>query len=282
MIIAVAPLVAALFGLSIGSLLNVCIDRLPAGESIIKPPSHCSSCNKRLTRKDLIPLISYLLLRGRCRYCGVKIPIRIFIVELTTAILFGLITWHFLSLQGSLSVYIVMPLIYAFMFILIFFIDLEQQIILEPVIYTGIALALIFSLFWNGFGEYWPQTSITNTYLDGLASALLGGLTGFIFMILPYLIAKAYYGAKGIEGMGSGDIYLAVLIGLATGFPLVLVALIMGILIGGVVAISLWLLHKKKGKDAIPFGPFLSIGAMATLIWGPQILHWCSRLYPGT
>jgi leader peptidase (prepilin peptidase)/N-methyltransferase len=230
--------------------------------------------------KDLIPLFSYILLRGRCRYCGVKIPIRIFIVELTTAILFGLITWHFLSLQGNLSVYIVMPLIYAFMFILIFFIDLEHQIIIiSPIIYIGVVLALIFSLFWNGFGEYWPQTSITNTYLDGLVSALLGGAVGFVFMVVPYLIARAHYKA---EGIGQGDIYLAVLIGLATGFPLVLVALIIGIFSGGLTAIVLVASRRKNRKDMIPFGPFLAAGAMVVLIWGPQILHWYSSLYPGT
>jgi leader peptidase (prepilin peptidase) / N-methyltransferase len=280
MIIAVATLVAAMFGVSIGSLLNVCVDRLPAGESIIRPPSHCSSCNKRLTRKDLIPLISYLLLRGRCRSCGVKIPIRIFIVELTTAILFGLITWHYLSYNEGPDAYVFMPLIYACIFIVIFFIDLEQQIIIiNPVIFTGVALSLIFSLFWNGFGEYWPQTSITNTYLDGMVSALLGGTVGFVFMMVPYLISRAHYKT---EGIGQGDIYLAVLIGLVTGFPLVLIALIIGIFIGGITAISLVAFGRKKKRDMIPFGPFLAVGAMVTLLWGPQILSSFSGFYPGS
>jgi prepilin signal peptidase PulO-like enzyme (type II secretory pathway) len=157
---------------------------------------------------------------------------------------------------------------------------LERQIIIiNPVIYIGVALALIFSLFWNGFGEYWPQISITNTYLGGMASALMGGFVGFVFMILPYLIAKAHYKA---EGIGQGDIYLAVLIGLATGFPLVLLALIIGVILGGVTAIVLIALRRKKRKDAIPFGPFLCLGAMMVLLWGPQILHWCLRLYPST
>ena len=271
MIIAVAPLVAALFGLSIGSLLNVCIDRLPAGESIIRPPSHCSSCNKRLTVKDLIPLFSYIVLRGRCRYCGVKIPIRIFIVELTTAILLGFITWHFLSLQGSLNVYIVMPLIYTFIFIMIFFIDLEHLIILNMTVYIGIALALIFSSFW--FKYFWPDFSIWPN--RGILCALLGGATGSILILMPNIITRG-------RGMGGGDVMLAGFIGTATGFPLVIVALAIGILTGGVTAIALLVLRRKKRKDSIPFGPFLSIGAMATLVWGPQILHWCSRLYPGT
>jgi leader peptidase (prepilin peptidase)/N-methyltransferase len=190
-----------------------------------------------------------------------------------------LITWHFLSHQDSLSIYIAIPLIYACIFTVIFFIDLEQQIIIiNPIIYIAVALALIFSLFWNGFGEYWPQASITNTYLDGMASALLGGATGFVFMLVPYLVARTHYKA---EGIGQGDIYLAVLIGLSTGFPLVLVALIIGVIIGGVTAIILLAFRRRKRKDMIPFGPFLSIGAMVTLIWGPQILHRYSNLYPG-
>jgi len=272
MIIPIASSIAALFGLFIGSLLNVCIDRIPAGESIVRPPSHCSACKKRIAQKDLIPLISYVLLRGRCRYCGARIPVRIFVVELSTAALFGIITWHFSSQQGGVSAYIAMPLIYACIFTVIFFIDLEQQIIIiHPIVSTGIALALIFSLFWNGFGDYWPQTAISNTYLDGTASALLGGAVGFVFMIVPYLIARAHYKS---EGMGQGDIYLAVLIGLATGFPLALVALIMGVVLGGISAIALVALRRKKGKDMIAFGPFLCIGTIVTLIWGIEILHW--------
>jgi leader peptidase (prepilin peptidase)/N-methyltransferase len=277
MIATLAIVICTLLGLCIGSMLNVCIDRIPAGKSIVKPPSHCDSCNQRLRAIDLIPLFSYILAKGRCRYCGNKIPIRIPIVEFITASLFALITWNFLHQHGDLSFHLVMPLIYACIFMIIFFIDLEQQDIYIPVIYIGVALALIFSPFWPGFGEYWPQSAIANVYFGGVASALLGGITGFIFMVLPYLAAKAYYGAKGLEGMGQGDIYLAVLIGLATGFPLVLVALIIGILIGGVAAISLWLLRKKKGKDAIPFGPFLCLGAMITLLWGSQIIRWCTN-----
>jgi leader peptidase (prepilin peptidase)/N-methyltransferase len=261
----------ALIGLFVGSLLNVCIDRIPAGESIIRPPSHCSSCKKRIPQKDLIPLISYILLRGRCRYCGVKIPIRIFIVELTTAILFGLITWHSLSIQDGLSVHIAMPLIYTCIFIVIFFIDLEQQLIINMTIYIGIALALIFSFFWFQF--FWPDFSIWPH--QGTLSALLGGVTGAALILLPNIITRG-------RGMGGGDVMLAGFIGTATGFPLVIVALVIGIMGGGLTAIALVALRRKKRKDAIPFGPFLAVAAMVTLIWGPQILHWYSSWYQGT
>ena len=279
MITAIAIVSFTLLGLIIGSLLNVCIDRIPAGKSIIRPPSHCDSCNQRLREIDLIPIFSYIWLKGRCRYCGNKISLRIPIVEFITASLFALITWSFLHQHGNMSVHLAMPLIYACLFVVIAFIDLERhEIYIHPIISTGIALALIFSLFWNGFGEYWPQTSITNTYLDGMASALLGGVVGLIFMTLPYLVARAHY---KMEGIGQGDIYLAVLIGLATGFPLIIVALMIGIASGGLLAITLLLLRRKKKKDAIPFGPFLSLGAMTTLLWGSQIMHWYSNLFLG-
>jgi prepilin signal peptidase PulO-like enzyme (type II secretory pathway) len=189
-------------------------------------------------------------------------------VELATAIIFGLLTWHY-----GLSPQLIMALIYACLFLIIFVIDLERQLILYAVIFPAMALAFIFSFFWGGFGEYWPH--IANAPLDGMASALFGGAVGLVFMILPYLVSRAHYGT---EGMGQGDIYLAALIGLATGFPLVIVALIMGIIVGGVVAVSLLLLKLKKRKDPIPFGPFLAAAAVVTLIWGVQILDWYSGL----
>lgn len=260
-----AIFIFALFGLPVGSLLNVCIDRLPAGESIIRPPSHCGSCNQRLKEVDLIPLLSFIWLRGRCRYCGAKIPVRIFIVELATALTFALIAWNFMQTYHSLSPHIIMPLIYACIFILIFFIDLEQQIIINMVIYIGVALALIFSFFWFPF--FWPELAIWPG--QGILSALLGGAIGFFILLLPNVITRG-------RGMGGGDVMLAILIGAATGFPLVIVALAIGILSGGLMAIMLLLLRFRKRKDAIPFGPFLCLGAMTTLLWGPQILNWYS------
>ena len=265
-----AAVVFALFGMSIGSMLNVCIDRIPDGQSIVRPPSHCPSCNRRIAGIDLIPIFSYLFLRGRCRYCGAGIPIRIFIVELATALLFGFIAWHFTSHHDGLSALVAVPLFYACIFTVIFFVDLERQIVIvHPIVTTGIALALIFSLFWDGFGDYWPQTSIANTYLGGMASSLLGAAAGFVFMMIPYLIARWHYKS---EGIGQGDIYLGVLIGAATGFPLVFVALITGIVIGGITAIALLVLRRRKKKDMIPFGPFLSLGAMIAVIWGTRIM----------
>lgn len=269
MITPIAIAVSALFGLLIGSLINVCIDRIPAGQSIVSPPSHCTCCDQRLRGKDLIPLFSFIFLKGCCRYCGARIPFRIPIVELVTALLFALITWNFMHQHGSLSFHLAMPLIYACLFMIIFFIDLEQQIVVNIIIYVGVALALIFSFFWFNF--FWPDFSIWPSLGHGILSSLLGGTVGAIFILIPNLVTRG-------RGMGGGDVMLAAFIGAATGFPLVSVALILGIAIGALLAITLLLLRKKKRKDAIPFGPFLCLGAMATLLWGPNILNWYLNL----
>jgi len=161
-----------------------------------------------------------------------------------------------------------MPLTYSSLLILIFFIDLEHQIVLNITIYIGIILALIFSFFWFQF--FWPDFSIWPN--QGTLSALLGGATGFILILLPNIITRG-------KGMGGGDVMLAGFMGMALGFPLILLALAIGILGGGVTAIALLALRRKKRKDAIPFGPFLSVGTLVTLLWGPQILHWYASWY---
>jgi len=254
-----AIVIFALLGLSVGSFLNVCIDRLPAGKSIIRLPSHCNSCNRKLQARDLVPLFSYLWLRGHCRYCRARIPLRLPIVELATSLLFAFLTWFaFHTWQYGLSLQLAIALTYACLFLVIFVIDLERGLILNSVVYPGMALALVFSFFWPWPDIGWPDI--------GVVSALLGGAVGFGLMLLPYLISRG--------GMGFGDVTLAGLIGMVTGFPLVFVALVVGILSSGVVAVSLLILRLKGRKEAIPFGPFLAAAAMVALLWGGPILDW--------
>lgn len=243
----------ALFGLAVGSFLNLCTDRLPLRKSIISPPSHCDACQQRLKTWDLVPLFSYLWLRGRCRYCGAHIPRRLPLVELATALLFAFLSW-----QYGLSPQLAMALIYGGLFLVIFVIDLEHGLVLDNVVFPGMALAFVFSFFWPWAEGVWPDI--------GVLSALLGGAIGFSLMLIPYLISRG--------GMGGGDVKLAGLIGLVTGFPLVFLALLLGILGGGLVAIALLVLGVKSRKEPIPFGPFLAAAAMVTLIWGPLIYHW--------
>ena len=246
MTIAIEIVLFSLLGLTVGSFLNVCSDRLPLGKSIISPPSHCDACQQRLTARDLVPLFSYLWLRGRCRYCGARIPHRFPTVELATALLFALLTWHY-----GLSPQLVMALIYGCLFLVIFVIDLEHGLVLDIVIYPGIALAFVFSFFW-------PDLDI--------AMAVSGAAIGFGLLLIPYLISRG--------GMGGGDVKLAALIGLATGFPHVFISLLLAFLAGGLVAIFLLLVRVRSRKEAIPFAPFLAAAAMVTLVWGEAIYDW--------
>ena len=250
----------AILGLVVGSFLNVCIDRLPGNKSIVFPPSHCQACQRKLATKDLIPVVSYLMLRGRCRYCRAYIPRRIFWVELSTGVIFALLAWHF-----GLSVELGVMAFYASLFTVIFVIDLEQGLILNKVVYPGMVVALLLSL----LPHSWlinQTTWLTLVIQPSIASAALGGAIGFVIFLLIAFLSRG--------GMGWGDVQLAGLIGLATGFPLVFVAIIMGAILGGIVAVALVIAKRRTFKSTVPFGPFLALTAMVTLLWGSNILNW--------
>jgi leader peptidase (prepilin peptidase)/N-methyltransferase len=246
----------ALLGLMLGSFLNVCIDRLPAQKSIVSPPSKCDACGRRLSPQDLIPVVSYLWLRGRCRYCGAPIPKRVFVVELVTGFMLAFLYQYFgLTAEFGVTAF------WAMVFILIFFIDLEHGLILNKIVYPSMVIAILLAAFAEPeWMEGWR--------LMPVATAALGGAVG---LILFWIIAVISGG-----GMGWGDVKLAALIGLASGFPLVLVAVVLGAVLGGLAAAVLLLVGKRRwGKgQTIPFGPSLAVGAMVTIIWGVQISDW--------
>ncbi len=243
----------ALLGLAVGSFLNVCIDRLPQSKSIAYPPSHCEACQHKLGAKDLVPLFSYLRLRGHCRYCKTSIPRKLLWVELATGVIFALLHWHY-RLSPELGV----MAFYACLFIVIFVIDLEHSLILNKVVYPTMIVALLLSLYpWPWFGESMGMR---------VAYTTLGGAIGFVVFLLIALVSRG--------GMGWGDVKLAALIGLATGFPLVFVAIIMAAILGGIVAVVLLITRRRGRREMIPFGPFLAVAAMATLLWGNNILGW--------
>ena len=251
----------ALLGTVIGSFLNVCIDRLPAGKSLVYPPSHCDACQHRLSPKDLIPVFSYLWLGRHCRYCHEPIPRRLFWVEVGSGLLFALTYWH-----CSLSAEFAVITFYCCLFIVLGVIDLEHKLILNKIVYPMAVVALFISVFlpWSGIIDVslpWPES----------ASGVIAGAIGFVFLLIPALIYRG--------GMGWGDVKMAALVGLVTGFPLVFVALLLGVVLGGLVAgILLWLKIKKR-KEPIPFGPFLSLATIATLLWGSDILNWYVGLF---
>ncbi len=251
-------LVFTLLGLFVGSFLNVCIDRLPQRQSIIHPRSHCAACNRKISNLDNIPVFSYLWLHGRCRYCHAPIPIRLPIVEGMTGLLFALLYWKFgLGLELSIS------LVYISLLIVIFVIDLENQLVLDKVIYPGMALALAFSFFWPGLEGI---GALPGEALGKIVSSLAGGAIGVAAMALPFIIYR--------RGMGMGDVKLGALVGLMSGYPLVAIALLLAVITGGLVAAILLVFKIKKRSDPIPFAPFLATSAMVTLLWGQAIWQW--------
>ncbi len=239
-------LLYAVLGLIVSSFLNVCIDRLPERASIVSPPSHCPDCGRRLTPLDLIPVLSYLVLRGRCRYCGASIPRRVLLVETLTGLLFVLL-W----VRYDLSLQLVLATLYTCFFIVIFFIDLEHQLVLNRVIYPAILLALL---------------AIPITPNHSAVELLSGGAIGFGVLFLIAFIYPA--------GMGMGDVKLATFIGLVVGFPAVFAALLVSFVAGGLVGGGLLLTGLRGRKDAIPFAPFLVTGGMVAMLYGQQVIDW--------
>lgn len=252
---AVFIVVFTLLGMVVASFLNVCCDRLPAGESLVYPPSHCPACQRRLSPKDLIPVFSYLWLHGRCRYCQASIPRRLLWVEVSTGVLFGFACWRY-----GLSIELAITLFYCCLFIVLLVIDLEHGLILNKVVYPAMAVALLISVFLSQL-EIVPE----------IKQSAIGGAIGLGLFLLIILISRG--------AMGWGDVKMAALMGLVVGFPLVFVALLLAVILGGLVAGLLLALKIKKRKEAIPFGPFLSLATLATLLWGSSILGWYLGLF---
>jgi len=251
-------ILSGLLGVAIGSFLNVCSDRLPAGKSLVYPPSHCDACGHRLTAKDLIPIFSYLQLRGRCRYCRAPVPRRVLWVELGTGLMFTFLYGHY-----GLSVELAVTAFYGCLFLVLMVIDLEHKLILNKIVYPAAAAALIISAFLPQPGIIsfpWPE------FINGAVNSVIGGTIGLVLLLIPAVISRG--------GMGWGDVKMAGLVGLVTGSQLVLVALFLGVVLGGLVAGMLLLLRIKKRKEAIPFGPFLSVATIAALVWGNEVLNW--------
>ncbi len=250
---------SVLLGIVIASFLNVCIDRLPRGESLIFPASHCDSCHHPLAIKENIPIFSYLWLRGRCRYCQAPIPRRVLWVEIGTGALFGFTCWRY-ELSSELAI----ALLYICLFIVILVIDLEHRLVLNKLVFPAMAVALLISAFFSIF-------SVQSEIVPEIQDAAIGGGIGLGLFLLVVIVSRG--------GMGWGDVKLVALIGLVTGFRLVFVALLMGIILGGVVAVLLLALKVKGRKEAIPFAPFLSLATIATLLWGNDILNWYLGLF---
>jgi leader peptidase (prepilin peptidase) / N-methyltransferase len=243
--------ISVLFGAMIGSFLNVCICRLPKEESIVFPGSHCPQCNKSIRWFDNIPLVSYLLLRGKCRYCHQSISMQYILVEGITALLSLLL---FISFGPSLSYVVYFSFTAALVVITV--IDLHHQIIPDVISIPGVGVGLLAS---------WilPHASV----VDGLLGVLLGG--GSLF-----LVATFYQWLFKREGMGGGDVKLLAMIGAFLGWKAVILTILLSSLIGSIVGIAVMIWKGRDFKYAIPFGPFLSLGAVIALFYGENLILW--------
>jgi len=266
---AVFTLAFTLLGMAVASFLNVCIDRLPSGESLLFPASHCASCRRRLAIKDLVPVFSYLWLRGRCRYCQAPIPRRLLWVEIGTGVLFGYLYWHY-----GLSAELAVVAFYCCLFIVLMVIDLEHGLIPNKIVYPAAAVALLISVFLPPSKVAYPGGAValllSSLPQAGIVQAAIGGGIGLGLFLLIVIVSRG--------GMGWGDVKMAALIGLATGY-LVGVALFLAVILGGLVAGILLLFKVRKRREGVPFAPFLSLGAIIALLFGSNILNWYLGLF---
>jgi len=239
------------FGAVVGSFLNVCIYRIPAGQSIAYPASRCPGCLSPIRWYQNIPVISYMLLRGRCAACQTRISVRYPLVEAITGLLFMLVLSRF-GMQWSLGVFWV----FTAALIVITFIDIDHQIIPDVISLPGIGVGFVCSFLL-------PSLS----WVDSLLGILVGG--GSL-----YLVAAGYELLTKKEGMGGGDIKLLAMIGAFLGWKAILPIIFISSLLGSLVGIPLMLLKQADGKLAIPFGPFLAVASLTYLLFGPVLIHW--------
>ncbi|MCK5204969.1 MAG: prepilin peptidase [Desulfobacterales bacterium] len=244
-----------ILGLCIGSFLNVCIYRLPESKSIVHPRSMCPECGTLIRFYDNLPILSYLLLRGKCRHCQAPISFRYPIVELLSGLLaVGVFLKYGISLEAAIY--------YAFIatLLVITFIDIDHQIIPDVITLPGIPICFVASF-------ALPHI----TYIESIMGILIGGGSLFMVAWLYHLLTKK-------EGMGGGDIKLLGMMGAIIGWKGVLFTIFVASAVGTVSGMLIMLKTRKTMKLAVPFGPFLAIGSIAYIFFGPQLMAWYVNL----
>ncbi len=239
----------ALLGLLVGGLVNQLGSDLPARRSLTRP--HCPYCGRDRPWWQWLSLPAYLVGRARCPSCDAPISLRHPLTEMGLAVAYG-----YLWIVLGPSVKLVLYLLYSAIFALIIITDIERRLILNVVIYPSILLAIVASFFTPGIT--WQ-------------TALVGGAIGFIFFLGAALVGNYFFGSGAL---GGGDVKLAAFVGLITGFPLIIEALVLGILIGAVACLILLVTRVRSLRDHIPYGPFIVAGAVITLLWGYPIFEW--------
>lgn len=259
-------------GLKIGSFLNVCIVRIPRRQSVVSPRSSCRHCGQALKPYDNIPLISFLLLRGKCRFCKATISWQYPVVEaLTTAVYWG--TYFSYGLQWKTAVL----LVFFSALIVLVFIDLNHRLLPDVITLPGIALGIVLSVLVgieDDAGTALVQLAglpDSSVRWDWLASSLLGAFAcgGFL-----WLVGAVYFKLKNVEGLGGGDLKLMGMVGAFLGVKLGLLTIMLGSVLGVLVGVAYIRMTGKDYRYPLPFGSFLGIAAIGAAFWGERLLAW--------
>lgn len=246
---------AGVLGLMVGSFLNVCIYRLPRRESVVWPGSRCGACGRTLQWYENVPIVSWLVLRGRCRTCRSRISGVYPAVEGVTALLFA--GGYLLYGLGPL---LAVRLLFASMLVVLFVIDLRHRILPDLVTLPGIGVGLVASLWLT----------------PGLTSALLGAVVGGGLL---WSISEGYFRLRGREGLGFGDVKMLAMVGAFLGWQLTLLTLFLASLTGSVAGVALVAARRGGMQSALPFGTFLALGALAAAAGGDALVHWYAGFY---
>lgn len=245
-------LLMVILGLVFGSFVNVVIYRLPKGKSIVSPGSRCPRCDKDISWYDNIPLVSFLLLKGRCRYCKVKISSRYFVVELITGLIFLALYMKF-GLTANLPIYI----LFFLSLLIMSFIDIDTYLISDVIVLPCIVLGVILS-------SAFPGMHYNLTKMGSFIYSIVGMLVGGGILVFLAIIGKLLFKK---EAMGGGDIKLLAMIGAFLGWKCVFISIFFASLLGTVISFILIGLKKKKIDDYVPFGPYLGLGAVVSLFY---------------
>jgi leader peptidase (prepilin peptidase)/N-methyltransferase len=247
--------VLGVFGLLVGSFLNVCIYRLPRGESIVWPASRCGACARALSWYENIPLVSWLVLRARCRTCGERISVMYPAVEATTGALFAAAPLVF-----GWTPLLAVRLAFACAMVVLFGIDLRHRILPNVITLPGVVAGLACSLFLP----------------PGLVAALIGAAVGGGAL---FAIGETYYRLRGVDGLGMGDVKMLAMIGAFLGWRQTIVTLVVASFLGSIVGMGVILSRRGGLQAALPFGTFLAIGALLAAVAGDAMLAWYLSFY---
>ena len=266
-------------GLVIGSFLNVCILRIPGGKSIVLPPSACPKCGTPIRPYDNIPVISYLLLRGKCRGCRTRISPMYPLVELLTAVLFFGCYRAF-----GLTIDTLKWCVFSAIMIVLVFTDLRERVLPDVVNFVGLGIGLIFSLFMHpsdGTAQlvaYLAFPSLHSLRAISLLDALLGAAAGGGLL---WLVMEAYFRLRHREGMGLGDVKMMLMVGAFLGIKRTMLTIFAGSMLGALLGVAFILARGKKSDYELPFGTFLGMAAILVVFFGTPVMHWYTRLLMG-